>query len=89
MHKSYQAVGALTRDLVDELHAMVHKPFQGRLYILDLDANVVDALALSGQVPGDTSVITRGLDKLEVALTQGQEGNLYLLVWYFQDLLQR
>jgi hypothetical protein len=88
MNKGDPTMHSLARGLVDEGHAVIPEPGEGRLDVVDLDADVMDALSSFFQVPGDASVFAQGLYQLEVALACRQEGDLDLLVRHFCDFFQ-
>ena len=59
------------------------------LNVRHLNADMMDAFAPLFQELGDAGVVGRGLHQFDVALADGQKGDLDLLVWDRHDITQR
>jgi len=70
-----RALGAAPRCAVDELDAVDREPRQLLREVGDLEADVVEALALVSQEPGHARRVVGRLNELDLRLPDGEEGD--------------
>src|SRR5207244_797866 len=71
---------ARARRLVDELHALGAQLCEGALDVLDLQADVVQALAFLGDPLAGLRLRSGGLEELEVGAADRVHGDLRLVI---------
>ena len=74
MDEGDRAVGAGPRLAVDELGLRHRERLERGRQVIGHEADVVDALAVRGQVAGDTAVAVDRLDELEAGRRSGPVG---------------
>ena len=89
MQEGHRPLGSLARLAVDELHTVRRQPVQARREVGDLEADVVEALALVGQETGHPGGGVGGLDELDLGLADGQERDAHTVALDGQQQLQR
>ena len=73
MEERDRPLGAAARGGVDQLDAVDLEPQQRLGQVLDLEADVVEALALARQEAGDAGRVVGRLDQLDLRLADPQE----------------
>ena len=75
MQERDRALGPAPRRAVDELDAVDREAGQLLGEVGDLEADVVEALALRGQEPGDARRVVGGFDELDLRFADAEEGD--------------
>jgi len=82
-----EALGALARGFVNQLHALGVHLLQGAHGIIHGISDVVDALAFLLYEFGDRSFRVRGFQQFDLCLADHEEGGPYFLVRNFFDVV--
>src|SRR5258706_11467773 len=88
MDERDRALGATARGGVDQLQAVDLEPEQGLGEVRDLEADVMEALALAREEAGDPGRVVGRLDELDLRLADREERDPDPVRWDVRDRLE-